>query len=99
MCSIFRISDIKIEPEPEKPKWTLIAVSEAARKWRSRFVLQPNQTYTVGRKRMNAIQLPSGLCSKTHCELLISENEVIMKDKVSIFYLLYSQLSIEEDKT
>lgn len=66
----------------EKPKWTLIAVSEAARKWRSRIVLEPNRDYTIGRKRSNDIHIPSGLCSKTHCKLQVTEDEVIMKDEV-----------------
>ncbi|XP_055312579.1 uncharacterized protein LOC129574522 isoform X2 [Sitodiplosis mosellana] len=73
--------DIKREPEPEKPKWSLIAVSEAARKWCSLIQLEPNKVYTVGRKRNNDIRIPTGLCSKSHCVLEVSDNEVIMKDQ------------------
>lgn len=80
------ILDIKTEPSsvPEKQKWSLIAVSEAARKWRSMYVLEPDKTYTVGRKKTNKIQIPSGLLSKNHCILQVTDNEVIMKDEVCI---------------
>lgn len=67
----------------ERPKWSLIAVSEAARKWRNRFVLEPNKSYAVGRRKHNDIQLPTPLCSAQHCWLESNEDEIIMKDNVS----------------
>lgn len=82
------ILDIKTEPLTEKPKWCLIAVSEAARKWRNRFELQPNQSYVVGRSRSNDIYLPSPFCSKKQCTLQVTADEVIMKDQVWFKFIL-----------
>ncbi|XP_031636106.1 uncharacterized protein LOC116348997 [Contarinia nasturtii] len=72
---------IKREPVVERPKLSLIAVSEAARKFKNIFVLEPNRNYTVGREKTSDIYLGSPLCSKSHCILQVGEEEVIVKDQ------------------
>lgn len=73
---------VKTEPRGERPNWTLIAVSEAARKWKNRFTLEPNKEYSVGRSRTNDIHVPSPFCSKVHCRLQVTDLEIIVKDQV-----------------
>lgn len=77
------LTDIKKEPVEERPKWRLVAVSQAARKHRNIIVLEP-KSYTLGRSRKTDIQIASPFCSNMHCELVVSEMEVIMRDEVSV---------------
>lgn len=82
MHTIFAVN-VKSEPPPERPKWSLIAVSQAARKWRGKFLLEANKTYKVGRSRQNDIIIASPFCKKQiHCTLQVSDVEIIMKDQV-----------------
>lgn len=76
---------VKREPTSQRPKWSLIAVSEAARKHKNIFVLATNTEYSVGRSRSNDIHIPSQFCSKVHCVLQVTDMEIILKDNVSIF--------------
>lgn len=76
------ILGIKVEPTIEEKRWSLIAVSEAARKWRNRFELKTNKCHSAGRSRCNDIHLPSPFCSKVQCTLQVSDTEIIMKDQV-----------------
>lgn len=74
--------DIKTEPVEEQPKWRLIAVSEAARKLKNIIVLEP-RSYILGRSRHSDIHIASPFCSVKHCELVVTDMEVIMRDEVS----------------
>lgn len=64
----------------EWSNWYLYGVSEATEK--SPPIRLRVGENTVGRSPLlNSIALGSMLCSRKHCELSVSENEVIMRDK------------------
>lgn len=63
-------------------------MSQAARKMQNVIVLEP-RTYTLGRSRNANIHISSPFCSVKHCELLVTDMEVIMRDEVSVFFLFH----------
>lgn len=77
------LAGIKTEPVEERPKWRLIAVSEAARKHKNIIVLEP-KSYILGRSRHTDIHIASPFCSVKHCELVVTDMEVILRDQVSV---------------
>lgn len=75
---------VKREPGVEQLQWRLIAVSEAARKFKNIIVLETDRIYLVGRSRKADIHIASPFCSSEHCELQATGNDVIMRDVVSV---------------
>lgn len=84
--------DMECDLKVEQTQFFLIAVSEAARKCHSKFILKPNRVYKIGRKSAgNDIHLKSPICSKTHCTITITDDhDVIMEDTVCISIALTS---------
>lgn len=79
------VAAVKLEPGVEPTKWRLIAVSQAARLRKNIIVLETNQNYLLGRSRNSDIHISSPFCSKVHCELIVRDMEVILKDEVRVF--------------
>lgn len=87
ISSIFFLTENKVETIVKKEavnytEWYLVAVSEAARKYRNLIRLKSGEN-KIGRSRKNDICLNSGLCSKSQCILCVNEVDVILKDNVS----------------
>lgn len=93
---MYKTKSVSVKLRKEKMasdcNWRLEAISKAAQnRKKTSFVLKEGEN-TVGKKKGINIKVPSVLCSREHCIILLDDGKVTLKDTVSysktIFFLL-----------
>lgn len=63
--------------------WLLEPVSYGAKLRKKRFNLKEGEN-TIGKTKSNSICVPSVLCSRAHCKILLRQDQVFLMDTVSM---------------